>query len=328
MDAARVSVIVPTYNRKEEVIRLLDSLRESTYKKIEVIVVDDHSTDGTFQRVKEYAKVHDQFPIKVIRTSREVFLSMARNIGWKKSEGKYLFFIDSDNVIEQDCIRELKEAMDRHPRIGLVAPVHVHNSKKKILWAGYGLTLSSSFFPIPNAFVGRKNPMRGKSVKTLEKYDGCLFETEHADNAFMVRQEAMEAVGPFNYRVFPLHGSEKDFGRRLSKAGYKLYVHPQAKVYHDVPYHIIPVRHRKYNMMRGHMLLARLHEEGVRVVTSLLSLLFLLCPASILYSIRKTSSPKRRVAVIKEFLRGVIHGLTIDLKNLSVFGKKHRDSSK
>ncbi len=91
-----VSVIVPTYNRENLIIRALNSILNQTYKNIEIIVVDDSSQDNTFQKVNQFSnKIHK---ITYIRNKKNVGPAVSRNIGIRKSKGDYIAFLDSDDV--------------------------------------------------------------------------------------------------------------------------------------------------------------------------------------------------------------------------------------
>lgn len=86
-----ISVIIPTFNRKEKVVGAVESVLQQDYDNFELIVVDDGSTDGT----KEY--LEGEFKnIKVIRQENKG-VSGARNLGIKESKGEYIAFLDSDD---------------------------------------------------------------------------------------------------------------------------------------------------------------------------------------------------------------------------------------
>lgn len=93
-----VSVIVPVYNSKRYVRTCLDSLLAQTLKEIEIIVVDDGSTDGSSDVLDEYAGSHSN--IKVIHQSNQG-QGLARNAGVSVAKGKYIGFVDSDDYV--DC---------------------------------------------------------------------------------------------------------------------------------------------------------------------------------------------------------------------------------
>lgn len=105
-----VSVIIPTFNRKEILSQVLISVFNQDYPAIEIIVCDDGSIDGTQEMIK---KVQGQYPIKYVNTNTtdEYNLAYARNLGVIESSGKYLMLLDDRYELEQDCISKMVENM-------------------------------------------------------------------------------------------------------------------------------------------------------------------------------------------------------------------------
>lgn len=101
MSSPLVSIIVPTYNVERYVEECIDSLLNQTYKNIEIIVIDDGSKDATVYLLAKYAD-----KIKLIVHGNNKKQGARRNEGIKKAQGKYLYFIDSDDWIEPDTIEK------------------------------------------------------------------------------------------------------------------------------------------------------------------------------------------------------------------------------
>lgn len=94
-----VSIIVPVYNREKEVVATLDTLVAQTYKNIEIIVIDDGSTDNTSGVVEDYILKHNGLiSIRLFREENKG-LAGARNQGFRLSRGKYILFFDSDDFM-------------------------------------------------------------------------------------------------------------------------------------------------------------------------------------------------------------------------------------
>lgn len=96
---AEISVIVPVYNVEKYLNKCVDSIINQTFKDIEIILVDDGSTDSSPKICDDYTKVDSR--IKVVH-QKNSGLSAARNTGIRQSSGKYLAFIDSDDYISKD----------------------------------------------------------------------------------------------------------------------------------------------------------------------------------------------------------------------------------
>ncbi len=114
MDTPKVSVIIPTYNRAKLVCRSIDSILAQTYRNIELIVVDDGSTDDTLAVLSKYG---DQ--IKVIEQANGG-VSKARNVGLKAATGDYIGFLDSDDYYLPTKIEEQVSYLCDHFNIDIV----------------------------------------------------------------------------------------------------------------------------------------------------------------------------------------------------------------
>ena len=106
MDKDLISVIIPVYNVEKYLMRCVDSVVNQTYKNLEIILVNDGSTDSSGILCDELAKNDDR--IKVIHKENGG-LSDARNTGEQESKGEYIIFIDSDDYIHVDMISSLYE---------------------------------------------------------------------------------------------------------------------------------------------------------------------------------------------------------------------------
>lgn len=105
-----VSVIVPIYNNEKVLKRCVDSIVNQTYKKIEIILIDDGSTDDSFKICNEYLKNDKR--IKIIHKENGG-VSQTRNIGLKEAKGTKLVFIDSDDYVDKtyiECLMKYRNA--------------------------------------------------------------------------------------------------------------------------------------------------------------------------------------------------------------------------
>ena len=106
-----VSIIMSTYNRKEQVIEILKSLEDQTYKHIEAIVADDDSDDETREAVK-LLREEVSYPIKYINTHKEGYnLAMARNMALTESEGKIIMFCGSRLKPDKEAVEKFASAL-------------------------------------------------------------------------------------------------------------------------------------------------------------------------------------------------------------------------
>lgn len=105
-----VTVIMPNYNNSNYVLQSIRSVLNQSYRNIELIVIDDSSTDDSFEKIKNSIK---DLRLKLLRNERNCGVSFSRNVGLKTATGRYISFIDSDDFwLEnklQDQINFLKE---------------------------------------------------------------------------------------------------------------------------------------------------------------------------------------------------------------------------
>ncbi len=99
-----VSVIVPIYNVEEYLEECLESIRNQTYTNIEVILVNDGSTDGSIEICERFYQQDNRFKLV---TQENQGLSAARNRGVKESIGEYIMFVDSDDVVKENIVEVL-----------------------------------------------------------------------------------------------------------------------------------------------------------------------------------------------------------------------------
>jgi glycosyltransferase involved in cell wall biosynthesis len=104
-----VSVVIPTYNSEKTLAKCLRSIKNQTYKNIEIIIVDKNSRDKTVEIAKNYnAKI---FQLNAERTE-------AKNFGLRKAIGKYVCFIDSDMELTKNVIEECVNLIEKDEKIG------------------------------------------------------------------------------------------------------------------------------------------------------------------------------------------------------------------
>ena len=103
---AFISVIVPMYNVYDVIDTLLNSLSSQTFKKIEIIFVDDCSSDGTVDKVSSWAE-NQVFSCNIIRHEKNKGVASARNSGLENATGDYIYFVDADDYIESDALERL-----------------------------------------------------------------------------------------------------------------------------------------------------------------------------------------------------------------------------
>lgn len=124
MNSPLVSVVIPSYNSNDYILTTLDSAIGQSYRPLEIIFVDDGSTDNSLKTVRNYLvnmSTKSQSLSYKIFSQKNQGPSVARNKGIKEACGKYVAFLDADDKWDQDKIRKQVEFLENNLIIGLVA---------------------------------------------------------------------------------------------------------------------------------------------------------------------------------------------------------------
>lgn len=108
----KISIIVSVYNIEEYIAECIESLIKQTYKNIEIICVDDFSSDNSYEILKKYEQEYSN--IKLVRHPANKGSSCARNTGLEIATGKYIYFIDGDDFIEKNLLLEMVQLIEKN----------------------------------------------------------------------------------------------------------------------------------------------------------------------------------------------------------------------
>lgn len=201
------SVIIPVYNRPDEVDELLQSLLPQTFRDYEVIVVEDGSSVPCEEVVRKYA---DQLPVRYFTKSNSG-PGQTRNFGAERAQGDYLLILDSDVLLPPDYLSILSQYLSTTPVDAFGGPDRAHESFTDMQKAiNYGMT---SFFTTGGIRGGKKK---------LDKFFPRSFNMG-------IRREVYQELGGFRAMRF---GEDVDFSYRIVESGYTTALIPEAFVYH------------------------------------------------------------------------------------------------
>ena len=117
----KVSIIIPVYNVEGYVGKCLDSLCSQTFNDLEVLFIDDCSTDHSRELISDYIdKYHGNISFRLICQPCNKGQSVARNCGILESTGEYIYLMDSDDYITDDCIETLYAEIKKDPSVQMV----------------------------------------------------------------------------------------------------------------------------------------------------------------------------------------------------------------
>ncbi len=128
--AVKVSIVIPVYNAENYLERCLNSLLKQSYKNLEILVIDDGSTDDSLRICTRYEALDSRL-VLIQNTHRGV--ATARNIGIEQATGEYLLFVDADDWVEKDYVESIVKNMqdkDGSMEALLMEHIEVHEDKK------------------------------------------------------------------------------------------------------------------------------------------------------------------------------------------------------
>lgn len=180
-----VSVIIPTHNRSHYITDALESVLEQTYGNIEIIVVDDGSTDGTEKALEPY-----QDRILYLQQNNEGAAS-ARNFGIRKASGHYIAFLDSDDLYLPKKIERQVDALKNNEHLGFV--------------------FCNSLFCYED---GVEIPMLEDEAPSGYIFPKLFMHNFISTNTILIKRECLEKVGTFKDMV---HAEDYDLWLRLAR---------------------------------------------------------------------------------------------------------------
>jgi GT2 family glycosyltransferase len=218
---ARLAVIVLTFDNFDDTVECLVSVLSSHYRDFELLLVDNHSTDGSSEKLRA------RFPdIHHLRNEANLGVAGGRNAGWKwvreQLAADTLLFLDNDTVLEPETIGRLVTYLDERPEVALVSG--------KAYTAPPSRTLMSAGMRV-NLYTGSIGDI-GSGETDTGQYDDARSVAACGGFCFMVRRTAFEALGGLDEGYNPYGWEDVDFCLRASQRGHECHYVPQAIVYH------------------------------------------------------------------------------------------------
>ena len=224
-----LSIILVNYNTCQLTLQALDAVFQSnTTYQYEVILVDNHSTDGSAEQIAQ------PFPqVRLIRNSANLGFSKANNQAIRSASGRYILLLNTDTVIEPDTLQLMIDFMDKHENVGA--------SGCKILLPDGSLDETAKRgFPTPSASLyyvlglSKLFPYVPKFNKYKLNYldPDHMHEVDSLVGAFMmVRSEAIAQVGMMDEAFF-MYGEDIDWCYRIKMSGWNIVYTPITTILH------------------------------------------------------------------------------------------------
>tara|TARA_B100001741_G_scaffold302467_1_gene291646 strand:- start:101 stop:1138 length:1038 start_codon:yes stop_codon:yes gene_type:complete len=222
MPTSKVSVIIPHWNGIDILADCLESLNKNTYPNIEIVVVDNASTDGSSDWISSH------YPhIKLIKNNKNYGYAGGCNIGAEASSGEYITFLNNDTVQNEDFIEHLADFLNLNPQVSAVQPkiLNYYDQNKFDYAGGCGGWLDILGFPFA----------RGRLFLNIES-DNSQYEKIRpifwaSGTALMVRKKDFDLLGGFDNTFFA-HQEEIDLCWKIHLYGNQVWSIPKAVVFH------------------------------------------------------------------------------------------------
>ena len=219
-----VSIVTLNFNGLRFLPELFRSLRQLTYPKLEIIMVDNFSDDESVSYVEKH------FPeVKIVRNPQNYMYAKGNNVGLQHAKGKYICLLNNDVEVDPHFIEPLVAALENNPRIAAAQPKILGLQKRDYLeyagacggyidWLGYPFLRGRIFFT---------------TEKDKGQYDDPAGIFWASGACLFLRRKALEEVGLLD-EEFVIHMEEIDLCWRLRLAGWEIVAIPQSRIWHFV----------------------------------------------------------------------------------------------
>ena len=217
-----VSVVIPHYGGTGILSDCLTSLNKCSYPSLEIIVVDNDSSDDSVQLIKSNFS-----EVNLIQSDYNRGFAGGCNFGVQHAKGEYLLILNNDTIHEPDWIDRLVKMMESNPKISAVQPkIKNYDNRDYFDYAGAcGGFMDKYCFPFA----------RGRIFNTVEKDEGQYDEAIQifwaSGTAFLTRKDVFNKIGGFDETFFA-HMEEIDYHWKSQMLGNEIWVEPASVIYH------------------------------------------------------------------------------------------------
>ncbi len=257
----QLSIIIVSFNTQQLTLQTVKSVlaelnKNSTLKaQTEVLLIDNHSTDGSVASLQKLKKQHPQL-IKLVLNSKNLGFAQANNQGLKQAQGEYIFLLNSDTIVQPGALTRLLQTFKSNPIKNLTANLSSHQGEldKLGLLAATLLNQDGSIQPQGGSFPNLISlfchmlllddlPLIGKVLPSTQ-HTGRRFNLNKFLNhkkpvqqewvgatALMIRKQVFTEIGLLDQNIF-MYGEDVEFCLRAKHHHWDIALNPQAKVTH------------------------------------------------------------------------------------------------
>ena len=221
MEKPSVTVIVLNWNGKDLTIECLESLKQVNYSNFNILVVDNGSTDGSVELLKE------KFPeVSILVLEKNLGYAVGNNRGFnslKPDPPDFVIFLNNDTIVDENFIEPLVKQLLTHKKASQTVPKIYYENDPKLIWYAGGIVnlWTGSIYHL--GIRQYDDPDYSKTCKT--KYaTGCCF---------CMRYEEFKEFGGFD-ETFPMYSEDVDLSLWIRAAGKQVWFVPDSKIWHKV----------------------------------------------------------------------------------------------
>lgn len=250
-----VGIVILNWNRSDDTIACIHSLRRMDYDNYAVVVVDNASRDDSVARIRA------AFPdIDLIENKENYGFARGNNVGIKhllRLGCDYVMLLNDDAEVDVDTISRLVEVAEKDARIGMVGPTICYFNQPRVIWSAGG-RVSRHGEPC-HLDVDQDMAVTGQAPREVDYVTGC---------AILAKRALLERIGPLEERFF-IYFEETEWCARARAAGFRVVHVPTSVMWHKVtPTARIQSHRYLYLMTRNRLLYLRLVGAGLLPISA------------------------------------------------------------
>jgi GT2 family glycosyltransferase len=229
----KLSIIIVNYNTYNLTKQTIESIIQKEHPfQYEILLVDNASSDGSIQKLQEeFNELTSEEILQVFINKSNLGFAKANNIGMRIAKGEYILLLNSDTVVNEDCLEACITQMEKNTNIGALGC-------KVVLPDGKLDHACKRGFPTPKASLyyllklHKRNPKKYGQYDALYLHEDEVGEVDSLTGAFMLMPKAvLNEVGLLDEDFF-MYGEDIDLCYRIKESGYKILYYPKEQITH------------------------------------------------------------------------------------------------
>ena len=217
----KVYVVIVNWNRPEDTIECIKSVKNLSYPNFEIILVDNGSKDNSIETIKEIYK-----DINSIENKKNLGFAEGNNVGIRfalNNDAEYIWLLNNDTIVHQNALTAMVDVGERIPESGILGSKIYYYDKPDFIWFA-GATIDWKRAVSLHTGINQEDRPEYGVLGEVDRITGC---------SMVVKRELCERIGLMDEKLF-LYVEEVDWCVRARNAGYKIFYVPDSKVYHKI----------------------------------------------------------------------------------------------